>query len=633
MLIRVVFLYYLFFSTIIYSQSARINEISASNTVFFDEDGDTPDWIEIYNYGQQNFSLLDWSISDSENDNTPWKFPEISINSDEYLVIWASDKDRSQISYARTLIDQGDVFKYIIPNSNTSALWRFLSFNDSNWNNGNSGFGYSDNDDNTNIPPGTISVYLRKKIQIDDISKISRLILDIDYDDGFVAYINGVEVARANISGSPPFYDSTTLIDHEAQIYSGGIPDRFSIENPEEILVNGENLLAIQIHNISNTSSDMTVIPFLSAVYNEETDEGILPPSILNLENESLLHTDFKLSSVGESVYLRDNNGDLIDQISYENLPSNLSYGVSSESTQLVYYDQPTPGFSNDSQEFLGILENDLTFSHDGGFVDTSISLEITSQTNSQIKYTTDFTEPNEFSTLYTGPILIPSLVGATIRAKSFQENYISRFSETRVYSFNSYSDFPIIHLVSDVYNLFDEDYGIYAYGNDYDNNYPYFGANFWQDWERPVHISMYENNELVIDQNAGMKIFGAYSRGWDQKSLAIYARSQYGKGNIEYPIFEDLNYDTFESLVLRNSGNDWMRSNMRDAAITSLMKGSGLDYQSFLTVSSYINNSYWGLYNLREKVSENFIASKHDINPNEIDLLENNAEIVDGDN
>ena len=628
-----ILIFCLIFCSTLYSQSIRINEISASNTIFFDEDGDTPDWIEIYNYGEQNISLHDWSISDSENDNTPWKFPDISINSDEYLVIWASDKDRSQISYARTLIEEGDIFKYIIPDSSTSTLWRFLSFDDSNWNNGNSGFGYADNDDNTNIPPGTISVYLRKKIQISDISKISRLILDIDYDDGFVAYINGVEVARANISGSPPSYDSTTLIDHEAQIYSGGIPDRFSIENPEEILTDGENLLAIQIHNISNTSSDMTVIPFLSAIYNEETNEGIPPPSILNLESESLLHTDFKLSSSGESVYLRDDNGDLIDQISYENLPSNLSYGVSLESTQLFYYDQPTPGNANDSQEFIGILEDDLIFSNDGGLVDTSFSLEITSQTGSQIRFTTDFTEPDESSTLYTGPIYIPSPLGITIRAKSFQENYISRFSKTRNYSFNSYSELPIIHLVSDDYNLFDEDYGIYAYGNDYNNNYPYFGANFWQDWERPVHISMYENNELVFNQNAGIKIFGAYSRGWDQKSLAIYARSQYGKGNIEYPIFEDLNYDTFESIVLRNSGNDWMRSNMRDAAITSLMKGSGLDYQSFRTASTYINNSYWGLYNLREKVSENFIASKHDVNPNEIDLLENNAEIVDGDN
>ena len=64
-----------------------------------------------------------------------------------------------------------------------------------------------------------------------------------------------------------------------------------------------------------------------------------------------------------------DDNGDLIDQISYENLPSNLSYGVSSESEQLFYYDQPTPGNANDSQEFIGILEDDLIFSNDGGLI------------------------------------------------------------------------------------------------------------------------------------------------------------------------------------------------------------------------------------------------------------------------
>jgi hypothetical protein len=75
------------------------------------------------------------------------------------------------------------------------------------------------------------------------------------------------------------------------------------------------------------------------------------------------------------------------------------------------------------------------------------------------------------------------------------------------------------------------------------------------------------------------------------------------------------------------------MRTNLRDAAITSLMKNSGLDYQSFKTVSSYINDNYWGLYNLREKVSENFIASKHDVDPDDVTMLTNDAEIVDGDN
>ena len=126
----------------------------------------------------------------------------------------------------------------------------------------------------------------------------------------------------------------------------------------------------------------------------------------------------------------------------------------------------------------------------------------------------------------------------------------------------------------------------------------------------------------MVFNANAGIKIAGAYSRGWDQKSFALFARSQYGVGEFEYPFFDNINYDSFESLVLRNSGNDWMRSNMRDIAITSLMKDSSIDFQSYVTVSSYINEDYWGLYNLREKVSENMIASKHDVSPNNVDYV-----------
>ena len=253
-----------------FSQSIRINEVASSNSIFSDEDGDTPDWIELHNYGSEEISLNNWSLTDIIDDNNPWTFPDISIDADEYILIWASDKDRSEITYARTLINEGDSFRYIIPNQNTDINWMDSDFNDDQWSVGSSGFGYSDGDDNTYINSGTISVFLRKSFDLQNIDEINSLILDVDYDDGFVAYINGVEVARANINGTPPLYNTTTQIDHEAQMYSGGIPDRFSISNPQELLIDGENIFSIQVHNISNTSSDMTVIPFLSAIFNNE---------------------------------------------------------------------------------------------------------------------------------------------------------------------------------------------------------------------------------------------------------------------------------------------------------------------------------------------------------------------------
>ncbi|GIR72646.1 MAG: hypothetical protein CM15mP75_1580 [Flammeovirgaceae bacterium] len=53
----------------------------------------------------------------------------------------------------------------------------------------------------------------------------------------------------------------------------------------------------------------------------------------------------------------------------------------------------------------------------------------------------------------------------------------------------------PIISLITDPSNLFDNDFGIYVFGDSYDQNYPHFGANFWEDWERPIHFSLYQNN------------------------------------------------------------------------------------------------------------------------------------------
>jgi hypothetical protein len=204
----------------------------SSNSIYFDEDGDSPDWFELYNNGTQDISLENWTISDDLEELDMWTFPEITISPDEYLLVWASGKDRSLNTYSRTLINQGDIFKYDIPNTEPNPNWKNLNFNVSSWADGATGFGYSDGDDNTTIPYGTLSIYLRKNFNITNVDDIISLILDIDYDDAFVAYINGVEVTRANIGGVPPPFDSGEIsTDHEAQIYSGGLPDRFVLSN------------------------------------------------------------------------------------------------------------------------------------------------------------------------------------------------------------------------------------------------------------------------------------------------------------------------------------------------------------------------------------------------------------------
>ena len=185
--------------------------------------------------------------------------------------------------------------------------------------------------------------------------------------------------------------------------------------------------------------------------------------------------------------------------------------------------------------------------------------------------------------------------------------------------------------------DFFDDETGIYVFGPDgtFDTWQPYFGANFWEDWERPIHFSFYENNSNEFAEfDGGVKIFGGWSRGQNgQRSLAFYARGQYGDSKFEHPFFDNLNYDRFEAFVLRSSGQDWMRSNMKDIMLTSLMRGSEIDFQEHNPVATYINGEYWGMYNMREKTNEHMLASKHGVDADRITLLTNNAEIIEGDN
>ena len=80
--------------TQIYSQDIRINELVASNSIFTDEDGDTPDWIELYNGFDTVIDLDGFYLSDKIKDSTKWAFPIGSeIQPKSYLTIWADGLD------------------------------------------------------------------------------------------------------------------------------------------------------------------------------------------------------------------------------------------------------------------------------------------------------------------------------------------------------------------------------------------------------------------------------------------------------------------------------------------------------------------------------------------------------------
>ncbi|MEJ6695191.1 MAG: CotH kinase family protein [Chitinophagales bacterium] len=183
------------------------------------------------------------------------------------LIMKLSLVSAQNIDHWETAIFDDDNWKYLTPNFEPNSNWRKINFDDSSWNTGQGGIGYGDGDDNTTIS-STVSLYLRKTFNITDTSKLSMAVLNMDYDDAFVAYLNNVEIARANVGaiGDHPTYNQTSNGLHEAQMYQGGNPSQFIIDVTtfKNNILPGNNVLSIQVHNESAFSSDLTARAFLS---------------------------------------------------------------------------------------------------------------------------------------------------------------------------------------------------------------------------------------------------------------------------------------------------------------------------------------------------------------------------------
>ncbi len=181
----------------------------------------------------------------------------------------------SQIDHWETAVYADNDWRYFLGINEPPINWTAINFSDASWLSGEGGIGYADGDDNTIISP-VLSLYQRYSFSIADKTKIERIVFHADYDDGFIAYLNGTEIARANINGANPPFNTQTPVDREALMYQGGLPEIFYI-NPSDfsgILEDGVNVLSIQTHNFNGlNSSDLTALYWLSFGINDESED------------------------------------------------------------------------------------------------------------------------------------------------------------------------------------------------------------------------------------------------------------------------------------------------------------------------------------------------------------------------
>ncbi len=227
-----------------------LNEFN-SKRGFEDNYGEQVDWVEVFNASTDTVYLGGYYLSDNPNNLDKWRFPDVALPPQEPLLVCASGREDEKVpSHWESLVKDEDLWKYWsgtnAPPANYSQ-WNKLAYNDANWPEASGGFGYGDNDDQTEVAPSP-SLLLRRSFEVADVEALTHLVFHADYDDGFIAYLNGVEIMRStNFANASPAYNEFTTIDHEAVLYQGGVPESRWFE-PEELLgllQTGTNVLAL----------------------------------------------------------------------------------------------------------------------------------------------------------------------------------------------------------------------------------------------------------------------------------------------------------------------------------------------------------------------------------------------------
>ena len=145
-------------------------------------------------------------------------------------------------------------WKYLYDGSDQGTAWRAFGFNDNSWDSGPGQLGFGEGDEDTNIGPkvnGRRTAYFRHKFKASNVSEITALTINILHDDGAVVYISNQHVDRTYMPGGTIYFDTFANVQGEnsTTVFSG-----ISLS----ILNEGDNILAVEVHQRTDSSSDIS---------------------------------------------------------------------------------------------------------------------------------------------------------------------------------------------------------------------------------------------------------------------------------------------------------------------------------------------------------------------------------------
>ena len=592
--------------------SLRLNELLASNRGgMLDDTGASSDWIELHNSGDEMLRLAKFRLWSGSAKPSAWALPNIAIAPGGYQLIWMSGLDRVSLSpealrtstatlpLELTLVPSDAKWKYLVPSRRGELAddWTAVEFDDNKFSLGQAGFGYGDDDDATQLPVGTGMVLLRHTFQLPERPLSQSLVLEVDFDDGFVAYLNGTRVAAVNAPRGKLDANSMATKGREA-----GTADRFDLSAHANLLRKGKNLLAIAGLNAGRGSSDMSLIAGL----------GFLPTT---------LHANFRLAKEGGEIKLSTPDGRVVDSVRYGEQVTDQSYGrAPGGDHKWGFFLTPTPGSLNAGPQQLKPVEPKLKFSPKPGFHEAEVEVRITAEASTavDIRYTSDGDEPTAKSQRVDGPIQLYKTELFRVAAFVGEERVGAIKSAT--YLVGRQPMLPVMSISMKPEDFYEVHMRSSATGR---------GS------ERTSHMEIFNTKgKRKVSTGFGLRLHGGFSRRGDfkaKKSYRAYFRDVYGLPKLKYNIIPTAGVKDFDKLILRANGNDRAPGGayIRDQLMRDLHKDMGGLVSNGTWCLLYVNGNNYGVYNLVERMDEEFLASH--IGKGEYDIMKTGNTILSG--
>jgi regulation of enolase protein 1 (concanavalin A-like superfamily) len=598
------------YSTSLFAQNIVINEVVPSNAHYVDEDNEASDWIELYNAGTQPAHLHKYRISDRNNPAYAWEIPDTVVSPGGFLLLRASGNNRiSSGYYAIEAEGSGinpwntwDSFRFLyLPAEGNMDMAVHIRALQKEANYTKAGLVFLDGLNKKNRYTGIFATtrgvftYGKRLAEGAPPDQMSDAFAP-DYPDAWVRLKRQGDSIYTYISLLGDFWepvDSSYFPTDDNTGYIGiavtsGQPGALTRAVVSEVLVNG-SLLSPTALQTKEFGTEVT-----GATY--KLDE---------------YHTNFELSRDGETIYLWDQDGLLVDSLAYGKIYTGISCGRSAvDGSSTVYFDTPSPGATNG--EGRARIADAPVWSSEGGIYENAVPLSFEKkQAGDRIFYSLDGSEPDTTSLKYDGtPVVLAST--ATIRVRVFADDAITSPVYTNTYIINETRHLPVVAVTSDPYYLWGSE-GIFD--------------NIAYTHEVPVHVEFWEDNGVqALHQDAGMKLQGRVSRALPQKAMRFYARGEYGAKLFDYPLFATRPMDSYNHFLLRSSGQDWYSTYLRDAVFASVISNLHVDVQAYRPCMVFLNGNYWGIQNMRERVDDDFIAARYNVSTDNIDFLEENS-------